>query len=82
MTTVEELDPKKKEEGGIPTSMIAVKPFIDGIEDAEYEELSRIGNEVTSTISATLTNGAELNQIPKNEEYIEYSVEFKTVSLC
>lgn len=79
MTITEEIDPDKKEQAKIPIDVTAVKPAIDGIEDEEYEQLSRIGEEVTSTIGAILTNGTMLGSIPKGEEIIDYSIEFKTI---
>ncbi|MEJ7678359.1 MAG: ATP-binding protein [Segetibacter sp.] len=80
MSTVEESDANKKEEAKIPESMVAVKPFMDGIEeDSEYEKLARIGDRVKTTVSTSLTIGAKLGEIPRNDQIIEYSIEIETV---
>lgn len=79
MKTVEETDEVEKEEANIPKEMIAVKGFMDGLEDnAEYVQLARMGQNVTSVVGAELTNQVPLGQVPTDDQLIKYSLSFKT----
>jgi len=79
MTAVEETDETKKKEANIPEGMIALKPALDELyDDSEYEHLARIGSEVTTVVSAQLTIGCPLKQLPRPEQIIKYSIEIKT----
>lgn len=81
MNTVEEPDEVEKKKANIPEGMIAVKGFMDGLEDnAEYVQLARMGKDVTSVVGAELTNGVPLGQVPIDDALIKYSLSFKTAN--
>jgi AAA15 family ATPase/GTPase len=79
MDTAEETDETKKTEAGIHEGKIAVKSSMDALEsDTDYEQLARIGNEIVSTVNAQMTIGTELGSLPKDHEFLEYAISFKT----
>ncbi|WP_439697396.1 AAA family ATPase [Mucilaginibacter sp. AW1-7] len=79
MDTAEETDKKKKNDAKIKGDKIAVKSSMDALEsDTDYEQLARIGGEVISTVKAQMTIGTELGSIPKESDFLEYSISFKT----
>ncbi len=79
MDTAEETDETKKTEAAIPEGKIAVKSSMDALEsDAEYEQLARIGGEVISIAKAQMTIGTALGSLPKDEQFLEYAISFKT----
>lgn len=79
MDTVEETDDEKRKLGKIQKGKVAVKAFLDGLEnDSEYEQLSKIGKKVVSTVKAQLTIGTTLGNKPRKTELLEYSIDFTT----
>lgn len=79
MNTVEESDANIKEEHQIPENMIAIKPFMDGIDDDhEYVQLARIGQNITTNLMVTLTNGVTLGNVPNPDQLVRYGIEIKT----
>jgi len=81
METVEETDEKQKKKAKIPKNKIAVKSAMDSLEnDSEYEQLAKLGHDVTSIVKAQLTIGTYLNTKPKKDELLEYSITFRTIN--
>jgi predicted ATP-binding protein involved in virulence len=80
MLPVEETENTKDETNG--ESVVTIKPFMDGFEsETEYEQLIRIGENVTSRVGAEFSLGTSLGQIPDPKRIIKHAIIIKTKAL-
>jgi predicted ATP-binding protein involved in virulence len=81
MVPVEETDKGEKEKNGIAETMVAIKPFMDGFEnESEYEQLIRIGENMSSRVGAKFAMATKLGNKPDTQNLISHAINIKTKS--
>lgn len=77
MQTVEESDENRKAEAKITKT--AIKPYMDDFErDSDYEQLVKVNTTDTARIGVTLSQGASLKTVPKDNQLVSYAINIKT----
>lgn len=58
---------------------VILKPFMDDLDEANFEQLIRIGNDVATSISVTLTNGVNLKAVPAPTQTVTIAMDFEKI---
>ena len=81
-----EAPPLKKETDDLNEEMdkdrigVHVKAYMDDLDEENFEHLLRIGEDVETRISVTLTNGIKLGEKPTKESTVSVAMEFEKIN--
>lgn len=59
---------------------VILKPFMDDLDESNFEQLIRIGTDIKTRIAVTLSNGIALKEKPTEESTVSVAMDFEKVN--
>jgi len=56
---------------------VILKPFMDDLDEANFEQLIRIGKNIKTSIRVVLTNDVELKAVPTEDSLVSLGMNFE-----
>lgn len=72
--------PEQIENTTVEKTKVIVKPYMDDLDESNFEQLIRIGNDIKTRISVTVSNGIKLGESPTEETTVTVAMDFEKIN--